>query len=71
MEKYENGPDQIILEASELFVSSPHESVKIRNFDLEAQPEVVSVPTLLKSKAAEFPDDVVSCKDSAIFTTHS
>jgi len=47
MEKYENGPDQIILEASELFVSSRNESVKIRNFDLETPPTVVSVPTLL------------------------
>jgi hypothetical protein len=61
-EKYLNGPDQVILEGSGIFVSSSNGSVKIRDEE-DTEPQhrepLLSVPSLLKSRADEFPDHQV------------
>lgn len=59
--KYLNGPDQLILEASEIFTSSADGYVKIRDHDLDSlrNEPPLSVPSLLKKSAERFPDHQV------------
>lgn len=61
LEKYLNGPDQLILEGSGICASSADGFVKIRDEDLEPH-EVeppLSVPSLIKKRAEEYPDQQV------------
>jgi len=62
LEKYTNGPDQVILEGSGISVSSINGCVKIRDEDLEPHlcEPLLSVPSLIKSRAEEFPDHQVA-----------
>ena len=57
-EKYYNGPDQIIVEATELCNSNADGAVKIRDHDPEsliAEPPI-SVPSILENAAKNLPD---------------
>jgi len=63
LEKYNNGPDQIILEANKIWVSEADGFVKIRDHDKESliRTPPLSVPSLLKKTASELPDQQVMC----------
>ncbi len=62
LEAYSNGPDQLILESPDICTSIQSGSVKIRDENLE--PELrepsLSVPSLLKNMAEQFPDHQVT-----------
>ena len=60
---YNNGPDQIILEASDLCNSNPDGAVKIRDHDpqsLVSDPPI-SVPSILERTAKKYPDHPALC----------
>ena len=60
---YTNGPDQIILEASDFCNSNPDGAVKIRDHDpqsLVSDPPI-SVPSILERTAKKYPDHPALC----------
>jgi len=70
LQKYINGPDQIILEANKISVSDADGSVRIRDHDKESlnREPPLSVPSLLKKTASKLPDHqvfkVVQCNSN-------
>jgi acyl-CoA synthetase (AMP-forming)/AMP-acid ligase II len=68
-ETYTNGPDQLILESPDICTSIQSGSVKIRGEDLEPklQEPLLSVPSLLKNIAEQFPDQQVTCGNQTLF----